>query len=218
MLSNDKRVEAQLRKNMAEHQHMLSSHNTEMQTLRDSIKYALEKFDSLFQKSETDLKEKTDSINDFISKLQEKVRAHEMIYSDQKKTLQSLFQEFQNFLDISFTKKQAEKLQDNINLQIKACDISHINSFQTYQMEMKSLVNSLKNDLIKLKSETDQRLTQLNEKIESKFYISLMDKEAVLKEVRIYQKSIFIIEKKLENIYTLIDRINKKGEVCHKPV
>jgi len=54
--------------------------------------------------------------------------------------------------------------------------------------------------------------------IANNFHVTKIDREGVLKEVRVWEKTIFIIEKKIENIYTLIERINKRGELlCHKP-
>ena len=82
---------------------------------------------------------------------------------------------------------------------------------------MKSLLNLLKDDVINNKFETETKFASLIEQIEENFHVTKLDKEGVLKEVRIYEKTIFIIEKKIENIYTLIERINKRGEACHKP-
>jgi hypothetical protein len=61
------------------------------------------------------------------------------------------------------------------------------------------------------------KLSQMTDKAESNLYVYRLDKEGVLKQIRIYEKSMFIIEKKIENIYTLIERLNKRGELCHKP-
>ena len=37
-----------------------------------------------------------------------------------------------------------------------------------------------------------------------------LDSTGVLKEIQVYKKSMFIIEKKIENIYTLIERLDKR--------
>ena len=55
----------------------------------------------------------------------------------------------------------------------------------------------------------DEKYTELMAKIDSNFSLSRIDRDGVLKEIRIYDKTIFIMEKKIENIYTLIERIDR---------
>jgi hypothetical protein len=215
-LRSDKRFDALVKQEMIEHQHLISCHNKEMQALRDNLNLAMQKFDSLFEKSVMELKDfKTHAVCT-MGLLKEKAMANESTIAEQRRTIEDLHEQLLSFQGAYSSKVDAEKLKKDFALEIKANTISHINAFQEFQREFKDLIHSLENDLLKLRCEMQQKLAELTEKMESNFSISRIDKEGVLKEVRIYEKSMFIIEKKIENIYTLIERINKRGEICHK--
>lgn len=213
---NDKRVEALLKQEMIEHQTIISSHHKEMQTLRDSLKIAMDKFDSLFKHSEQEMRDKTDVINFLISQMDNKIKIHEFLSSEHKQKILSIYQEMQDFYEIYIKKADVEKLKKEVDFQIKESTNNHLFSFQNLQRELKSYCHDLQQDLLKLKGYIENKFCEFDEKIEKKFSLSKMDKDSVLKEIRIYEKEMFIIEKKIENIYTLIQRINKKGDLCLK--
>lgn len=216
-LRADKRFDALVKKQEGEHQHIISSHHKEMQSLRDSLSLAMQKFDSLFEHSENELKDFKTYTSCAIGILKEKVISNEQVIADQKRTIEDLHEQLLSFHIVYSSKMDAEKLKNGLELEIKANTISNINSFQEFQREFKILILSIQNDLGKFRHETQQKLTELTQKTESNFYVSRLDRDGVLKEIRIYEKSMFIIEKKIENIYTLIERINKRGALCHKP-
>lgn len=59
----------------------------------------------------------------------------------------------------------------------------------------------------------DENLENVNEKIEylkGKFEEYRVDSVGVLRELQVYKKTVFIMQKKIENLYTLIERLNKK--------
>lgn len=213
---NDKRMEVLLKQEMAEHQAVISSHHKEMQTLRDALKNAMERFDSLFKHSEDELSKKSSQFTHLIAELQEKVRNQEFFSSEQKEKNLSLHQELNNFYSVFAKKIDLDYCKKELQSLVKEATTSHLNAFQYCEQQLKLLVNSLKDDLARLKIEMAEKIYQLDGKIESKFSNSQLDKEGVLKEIRIYERTILVIEKKIENIYTLIERINKKGEVCRK--
>lgn len=181
-----------------------------MQDLRDSLHLARERFDSLFEHCDMQLKDMALFYNQQILALKEKTVANELRISDQKKTIEALHQQLNEFHETYVSKTSMEKLKSNFGLEIKANTISHINSFQEFQRELKILIQSLQNDLLKLRNDMEQKIALLNEKGEMNFSLLRMDKDGVLKEIRIYEKTMFIIEKKIENIYTLIERMQKK--------
>ncbi len=213
----DKRWEALVKKEMIEHQHVISCHNKEMQALRDALSLAMEKFKSISDRNEKDLEEFKAQSTSQIKLLKDGVKANEVLIRDQRKMIEDLHQEILAIYVIYATKSDIENLKSNLTLEMKANTISHMNTFQDFQREGKILIQSLKNDLVKLTLDMEQKLAQLSERGESNFSIATIDKVSVLKEVRVYQKDIFTIEKKIENIYTLIERINKRGHLCHKP-
>jgi archaellum component FlaC len=201
---------------MMEHQHIISSHHKEMQTLRDSLALAMQRCESLSNHNVQELKEFKEQVNNYICLIKEKMIANGVIIADQKKTIESLHQQLNEFHEIYARKKSIEKLKSDFDLAINYNTISHINSFQEFQREIKSLINSIQNELNRLRSDTSLVNGELDKKIDNSFHTSRLERDSVLKQVRTYEKIMFIIEKKIENIYTLIERINERIEVCHK--
>jgi hypothetical protein len=213
----DKRFEALVRKEMIEHQHIISSHQKEMQALRDALNLSMERCKSIAERNEKDLQDFKTEANSQINLLKYRLTTDEAIIIEQRKTIEGLHQQILSIYVGYASKSDVDKLKNGIAFEIKANTMSHLNSFQDYQREFKILIHSLKSDLVKLTLDMEQKLTRLSERGEKNFSVAQIDKDSVLKEVRVYQKDIFVIEKKIENIYTLIERINKRGEVCHKP-
>jgi hypothetical protein len=215
-LKSDKRFESLVKQQMNEHQNIIASHHKEMNTLRDSVKQTLERFNSLFEHCEMKIKDMYLFYDKEIIALKEKVLAHEIIISDQRENIFSINHQLQN-LYLSFPSKlELEKFKNETDSKIKEIILNHIISFQECQKELKSLINNIKEDVVKSRCVMEQKFSEFNTKIENNSTISRLDKDGVLKAIRIWEKTIFIIEKKIENIYTLIDRINKRSEICHK--
>lgn len=188
-----------------------------MQTLRDTLLSASQRFESLWNRCEQDLKDFKTYVACSLEVLKEKITANECAIVDQKKTSEDLHKQLQNFHVIYSSKDDVQELKKGVSSQVNDATTSHLTCLQELQREIKTLINFLKDDFLKFKTETENKFVDLIENIEKKLYVSKMDRDGVLKEVRIYEKTIFIIEKKIENIYTLIERINKRGELCHKP-
>lgn len=218
VLRADKRFEALVKKQEGEHQHVIAGHNKEMQTLRDTLLSASQKFDSLWGKYEQELKDlKVDTICHFV-RIKEKLADDQSKISEQKRTIEDLNKQLQDFHVIYSSKEDVEKLKKHMDSRMNDAGVSHLICIQELQRELKSLLSLLKEDFKKSKSDTENKFNELIDKIESNFNVTRIDRVGVLKEIRIYEKTIFIIEKKIENIYTLIERVNeKRGELCHKP-
>lgn len=214
--AHDKRIDALLRQEMAEHQHVISCHNKEMQTLRDCLKVAMERFDSLFNLSEQEVKDLALYVGQETTYLREKAKTNELLLAEQKNTILSLCQELHDLHLTYSSKLDVEKIKTDIDCQFKDSTRNHISSFQNLQQELKSLCTNLREDVSKMRLDMNQKFCELNDRMETNFSLSRIDKEGILKEIRVYEKSQFIIEKKIENIYTLIERINLRGSVCPK--
>ena len=211
-LRADKRWEALVKKQETEHQHIIASHHKEMQTLRDSLSLAMERFTSLFERNEKDFMDFKMQATSDINGLKKRIMENELTINMQKKTIEGLHQQLLNFQSVYSSKADAEKYKGELDDKITKVIMSHIISFQDCQREFKSLFNSLRDDLEKLRSLMEQKVAEAREKSESNFSIAKIDRDGVLKELTRYKKAVFYIEKKIENIYTLIERINKKGE------
>jgi hypothetical protein len=216
--AQEKRFEALLKKEMMEHQHLISCHQKEMQELRDNLNLALEKFKSLSECNDKELKDFRNETTTQIYFLKDRLKADEVLIAEQRKMIEDLHQQMLGFYIILASKSDLYKAQRELEEKIKSSTMNQIICFQDFQREITILIQSLKNDLVKLDLEIGKNIADLSEKEKSDFSSSKMDKDCVLKEIRIYQKDVFYIEKKIENLYTLIERINKRGELCPKPV
>jgi archaellum component FlaC len=143
--------------------------------------------------------------------------ANELTIADQARTIEDLNKELTVFQSLFASKIDMDRFKREVTAQITEVVTCNINGFQDCQSQFKGLFNSLREDLTKSKESIEKKFMDLIDKIERNFNVTKIDREGVLKEIRIWEKTIFIIEKKLENIYTLIERINTKGETCHKP-
>jgi len=81
----------------------------------------------------------------------------------------------------------------------------------------KRLVSELRGELAveiqKIRDEiknVPDKIPELKNNLDKRIDACNFDKDGVLKELRVYKKNMFIIEKKIENIYTLIERLKKK--------
>ena len=213
-LGSDKRIEALVKKQEGEHQHLISGHHKEMQALRDMLHLSMQRFDSLFGHAEAEIKALSLQLNEHISALKEKAISSEMRIAEQRKTIEALHDQLLAFHTEYSSKSDVENFKKHMSELINYTTVTHINSFQDCQMDLKALIKSLKDDMERSKIDTEKKFSDIIDTIERNFDVTKIDREGVLKEIRIYEKTIFIIEKKIENLYTLIERINKRGDVC----
>jgi hypothetical protein len=204
----DRRFDILVKKEMQEQEHLISSHNKEMQSLRDQIKLVLERCTSLSEKSDKDM---TDL------KVKEKVADQALIIADQKKAIEALHEKLNSFHESQASKDDLDNFKKDISRNVSESTLSHLVAFQNCQREFKELFNGLKEDLLKMSTALRQNILDGTEDAAQKFSQAQLDKEGIERELLRYKKSMFYIEKKIENIYTLIERLNKRGELCHKP-
>jgi hypothetical protein len=216
-LRADKRFDAVVRKHEIEQQHVLSGNHKEMQALREMFQFLSDKATSLSEKNDQELKDFKTDIMYSLGVMKEKIMVNDSMMAEQRRALDDLHHLI-GCLQLVYAKRDdLDSLRKETIETVKEATSSHLNSFQDLQREIKDLLKVLKNDFEKHKTELEKKFSELIDMIEQKFNVTKIDREGVLKEIRVYEKTIFIIEKKLENIYTLIERINKKGESCHKP-
>lgn len=216
-IRSDKRFDALMKKQEGEHQHLIASHNKEMQALRDEVRIALEKIESLSQRSEMELKDfKTFSVCQ-MGILKVKLEASESLIASQQKAIEELHSQLQDFLLAFCSKADVEKFKKTMEGKIADASMSHLVSFQDCQRQCKEMFTSLQETFLKTSRDTQKVIFDSMEKWEESFSQAKLDKEGIEMEIIRYKKAAFYVEKKIENIYTLIERINKRGELCHKP-
>lgn len=213
----DKRFDALVRKEMQEQEHLISSHNKEMQMLREEFRLALQKVLALSEKSHKDLNDLRDQSEKHIAVLKDKVSDQAVNLAEQRKTIVSFHEQLNSFHDSQASKGDLDKFKKDIVGTVTDSTYKHMASFQDCQREFKEIFSSLKDELLKTRTELSKKISENMTSALEKFYQSQLDKEGIEREFSRYKKDLFYIEKKIENIYTLIERINKKGETCHKP-
>jgi len=211
-----KRFEAMMRQELALHSKALFSYQEEMQSLKDSVKQAKGAIESLFRHTEVEMKDTNLAIQNQISTFEIKTKSLEINALDQRNTILSLYQSFNDFMEISSKKNDFENYKAEINSKVTELNNTQTRSFEDYQQHMKSLFNQVIEEQKNLRVDVESKINNLKQVINEKYDHFRMDKDGIQKEIKVYEKTIFIIEKKIENIYTLIERINKRGEVCHK--
>lgn len=212
----DARFDALVKKEMQEHQHLISSHNKEMQALREEVRLCLQKCESLSDRNEKELSELKDRSENHIQILKEKIESHKIIIAEQKKCIDSLHERLNGFHENYASKLVLEKSKKEIEAKVSEATMSHLISFQDCQRACKELFTSLNEKIEKIQSDIRDTVFKTMEHWEEKFLQAKLDKEGIERELIRYKKSMFYIEKKIENIYTLIERINKRGSTCPK--
>ena len=92
---------------------------------------------------------------------------------------------------------------------ISSSIMDNIIFFQNWQMEIKALCLSIKEDSMKIFEDLKQNISDNASSNNENFFQGKLDKEGIHKELAKHKDAIFYIEKKIENIYTLIERIKK---------
>ena len=212
----DARFDALVNKEMQEHKHLISSHNKEMQQLRDELRLALQKCESLSDRSHKDLNELRERTECQILILKDKGAHEALIISEQKQAIDSLHDKLNSFHESQASKEDLDSFKKDMESKLSDCTTSNLVSFQDCHRMCKELFNGLKDEMEKRRMELRQNIFEGIEDVAKKFSQTQLDKEGIDRELIRYKKAMFYIEKKIENIYTLIERINKRGEACHK--
>lgn len=141
-------------------------------------------------------------------------------FDEQRRMIRSSVNEIKNYMDkVNDLIKDVVKLEDLSNiikkinqeiLQIKVEFFSDKNKIISLIEDAKSEVKKCFNNEIEKRHEKIDFLKSYVDGMMQKFEDCKNTNESFLREITIYKKSIFIIEKKIENIYTLIERF--KGE------
>ena len=211
-----KKFESVIKQEMSDHEKVISSYHKEIQSLRDTVRYTLDQCKSLFRHTEKELQEKTEDLQKLIEVMSNKIKSNDLLIADQRNSIVSLFQSLNEFSYLSAKKSEFEQFKIQIYQYINEKLSENDRKSENHNKFIENSLNFLNEELREIKKEMHQNLNDLDERINQKFSISKMDKDGVLKEIRVYEKNTFVIEKKIENLYTLIERINQRGASCHK--
>lgn len=210
---NDLRLNALVKQQTQEHQHLIAGHHREMQELRDSLKLAMERFVSISDRNEQDLKEFKTQTTNSLYLLTDRIMDHEVATEACRQKQIDLQKQLDELHDIYFTKSQSEHMKSQVQTQMTNASQTQTASLQDYQRATNALLASLKDEIAKLRAEMDLKIGQVSAIGQENFRVATLDKDGVLKELIRYKKEVFILEKKIENIYTLIGRTSEGGEI-----
>ena len=213
----DKRLDLLMKKQEGEHQHLISSHQKEMQALRDDLRLAMQKFEAICQRNDEEIKTFQTFFLAEIGFLKVKIETNEFIIASQGKAIEELHRLLQESQVNLSSKEDVEKHKKSIEENISQVTNNHLLAFQDCQRQCKDLFISLKDEFSKMRNDMQKALDDIQVKGEQNYALAKLDKEGIEREILRYKKAAFYIEKKIENIYTLIERLNKRGAACPKP-
>ena len=127
------------------------------------------------------------------------------------KILESIIKEFSDmfddtFLEIEKISKRHEELElQNVSIAKALTNVTRdVNeSLRIFRENILSDLTKTKNEILFKPLETEGLRSYLEDKIKS----NAIDVEGIMREINFFKRENFIVEKKLENIYTLIDRL-----------
>jgi len=215
----DKRGQELARIQETEHRHLLEGHQKEMQALREETKLTLEKCQALSSLHVENLKAFEAKAGQALLTLMEKTIAYEKAIAEHNKAIMDLHVQGLKMQLLYCSLNEMEKVKKDMKEAIHEAGKNNLLLLQNMQAEVKASIASLSQELHESKEKIGKEIGQLASFTEAKLNIAHIDKDGVLNEVRKATNAIFIIEKKIENIYTLIDRINKNRDgasLCHK--
>jgi len=204
-------------------QHEIAAHNRAVAEATKCINEFRRDVDAIIFKSDKmvfDTSKKVAELEKSQVELNEKMDAVERLLQEQKKVLEEKVDSYSRIYLGIITENEK-----------KACEKSVVEKFN-FDLTRKN--NELSKEIERLKNETrynfgvvdtgiDAALNLLREELKhgpggidsvkkdviSNIQSVALDAEGVLRELRVYKKEVFVLEKKIEELYNKIDRINR---------
>lgn len=203
--SNDLKLNALVKQQTLEHQHLMSNHQKEMQALRDSVKLAMERFVSISDRNDQDLQDFKKFTRECFRILTDKITAHENAIAEHRQKQIDLHKQLMDLQEVYFTKSESETMKSQVQTQMTNASQNQTASLQDYQRATNASFSSLKDEMTKLRAEMDLKIGQVAATGQENFRVAALDKDGVLKELIRYKKEVFIIEKKIEDLYSRVE-------------
>ena len=189
----------------------LEEANKTILAMKEEIHQHKNAMDQLFNKLlDKFLQEKTESeiiVGDFCSDVSKKI-------SQLQSDVSGISLGLDNYLSQSEYEQRKQETLKYFDDQISS-NQSNLESSKTYNEKMfqegKYKRDELESTLIHLRTS----FIEENQRQEKNIQTFKVDSTGILEELRIYKKEMFIIDKKIENIYTLIERLQKREDLCH---
>lgn len=205
----------------------------EIKNYNDSLSSVYQEINSLKEKTDAVEKHSLESDADLLSKqknLQIDIENIKAVISENTKNIQRHFRDqslinetlTKDLLAISEAAKNRLKEQDQFKSTINSVS-KHLENVQESAL---NAVKETKNDLVFFQNKINQQLLKtyldiverpsevplIRKQLEAKITSYAIDAQGILKEIRVHNKATFILEKKIENIYLLLQRLEKRLE------
>lgn len=184
-----------------------------LKELKESFREFHKEHEKLKSTNEDLYNENLKNFIDTISKIHESFDNQRRFIRENAKKLDALIEDFKNQIgeyikleSFEYQKFYVEEGFKSLKKHIEDKSKYHDGNLYKEKIEMTGLLDAAKELFI----QSFDKLNNSMECLESKFEKYRIDSVGVLKEIQVYKKSMFIIEKKIENLYTLIERINKR--------
>lgn len=159
------------------------------------------------------------NFKDCTNEISESFRDQRVFIKENDKKLNRVIEEFEqktdNVVNFKYFDDYKFSVIDEFNLLKKDLDVSkeilRVEIHESY-IQNRSYIHSTSKEGNEVSNEIKGMLKSLKKDLEE----HKVDTLGVLRENQIIKKNMFIVEKKIESIYTLIERLNKKVLVCHK--
>lgn len=146
-------------------------------------------------------------------KLEKKHRDQDAFLTEKGKQFSEVLQEHQSSLNHFALKEELLKLKEEIKEELK---IFSSEMFEERKKHRDDILNQQK----KLEEKVERECDKFNKvvyscvedmnKFSDKLSVNIVDAQGITRMIKIDQKALFIVEKKIENIYTLIQRLTNK--------
>lgn len=114
----------------------------------------------------------------------------------------------QTYLDASVYISGIDEIRTelrSLKIELEKQKIVLQSSLRDLSSQFKESIITTKNELLQIPDGSNDVKQELEKRIEEQ----KLNAETILKEIRVYRKETFVLEKKIENLYSLIDRLKK---------
>jgi len=209
-----KRFESAFQSEIDRHNLAIESYQKEIGILKTQVKALENRLDEKFVKTSQLSQEVCKKHDEEKERLKLFCESQHAIYLNHKKETQESLSKCKSLIEDRLTKKESQDIKIEILSVIRDLDrkfqpiFAHISEqFNGFRKEYIDLYIKAKNDLLAQDTSHRDDMQGLHVKVNT----HAVDSQGLLRELQMFKKSIFIVEKKIENLYTWIERL-KEGK------
>src|SRR5690606_34026802 len=121
-----------------------------------------------------------------LSLIETKIKSLNIGYSDQRHSILSLHQSLLDFINVSSKKSDFENFKNEVYEKIKDSLQTQNRSLQSYQKDMNYMLKSIQEEQANIRLDMENKFNEFEKRMNDKYCLYKMDKEHILKEIRVY--------------------------------